>query len=146
MAFDCKACINVGFFPLKNKQKEFIDEPICSFTPMKLNVETFFFIKLNCVVSPSIEVGCEGCWCGRPTKQGAWSQRLGTLSGCQPECSESTTCVNRRHWTECFCIQAEIKKLIWDAIRGKHCFTTSSVVCLYRCFSDRPMEFAVFPW
>lgn len=47
MAFDCKACVNVGFFPLKTKQKEFIDEPIYSFTPMKLNVENFFFIKLD---------------------------------------------------------------------------------------------------
>lgn len=48
MAFDCKACINVGFFLLKTKQKEFIDKPICSFTPLKLNVGNFFLlIKLD---------------------------------------------------------------------------------------------------
>lgn len=153
MAFDCKACINVGFFLLKTKQKEFIDEPICSFTPLKLNVGNFFLlIKLDWIVLSPLALRWDKCASvkvvGAQTDQTGCliTDWQGTLSvAANPSVQGSTSCINRRHWTECFCIQAEIKTLILDVIRGKHCFTTSSVVCLYRCFSDRPMEFAVFP-
>lgn len=149
MAFDCKACINVGFFLLKTKQKEFIDKPICSFTPLKLNVGNFFLlIKLDWIVLSPLALRWDKCAsvkvvgaADRPNR--VLDHRLAryTVCGCQPQCSGEYVLYKQKALNRVF----EIKTLILDVIRGKHCFTTSSVVCLYRCFSDRPMEFAVFP-